>query len=190
MFPLPLKSSTTSELCEAKSNDSYPSRLLADSTLSGSAFVGSAFACYSFACYAFTGSAFTGSTFADSAVADSTVTVSAVAGSALAGSVLAGSTQFLIITFGSPIRQMISSSTDLEAVTYQFALAGPATKQEPAKAEYDRFEQFAITVSELFVRGTCQKSSIMYSRLRIRRRSYIYQFWTFFPGPTALLEST
>ena len=154
------------------------------------AFAGSTYACYSFACYAFTGSAFTGSTFADSAVADSTVTVSAVAGSALAGSVLAGSTQFLIITFGSPIRQMISSSTDLEAVTYQFALAGPATKQEPAKAEYDRFEQFAITVSEVFVRGTCQKSSIMYSRLRIRRRSYIYQFWTFFPGPTALLEST
>ena len=47
-------------------------------------------------------------------------------------------------------------------MTYQFALAGSAIKQEPAKAEYARFEQTAIAVSELFVRGTCQKSRIMY----------------------------
>ena len=31
---------------------------------------------------------------------------------------------------------------------------------------------------------------IMYSSLRNRRRPYVHQFWCFFPGPTALLEST
>jgi hypothetical protein len=147
--------STAWELWEAKSNHSNLSRSLAGSTLSGSVFVRFCFCMNRFCRFHFCRFRFGRFHFCRFHFCR-----------LYCGSFLCGRFRFGRFCFGRfySRSRIISSSTDLEAVTYQFALAGSAIKQESAKAEYARFEQTAMAVREI-----CQKSRIMYKNC---------QFWS------------